>query len=205
MNKQEKVTETKADEIITEFRATTLAPTPQDWSALRIAHPDAAGEIADAALIHRMAQHLDESDLDASLNVEVFESGVSNAINRLYETPSAALCVAQAKIASVQGPDVRSLAREVGLGSASALLSGILVGAIEVPRKVLEGLVGKFGSTAMTLMECFQRARAAATVPAFKAEAGKPGLVTKPVPWPDAVKSLRLSEQETRQLLELQD
>jgi len=54
-------------------------------------------------------------------------------------------------------------------------------------------------------MECFQRARATATVPSFKAEMEKPGLATQPTSWSEAVKSLRLSEQETQRLLLLQD
>jgi hypothetical protein len=205
MNEEKNGIDTKADDIIAEFRATNPAPTPQDWTALRLAHPEVAGEIADAAMLHRTVEHLDELDLDAPLNLQVFESGVSQAINRLYETPSVALHEAQEKIAAVQGPGVRSLAQEVGLGSASALLSGILVGAIEVPRKVLDGLVVQLGSTAMTLMECFQHARAAAAVPAFKAETGKPGLATQPTSWSEAVTSLHLSERETRRLLQLQD
>jgi hypothetical protein len=181
------------------------APTQKDWIALIGAHPEVAGVIAYAALLHLTVQHLDESDLDGPLNREVFESGVSRAITRLYAIPSAALREAQEKIAAVQGPGVRALALEVGLGSASALLSGILVGAIEVPRKVLDGLVVQLGSTAMILMECFQRARATATVPSFKAEMEKPGLATQPTSWSEAVKSLRLSEQETQRLLLLQD
>lgn len=205
MSQDTKGNDSTADRVIAEFRATNPAPTPQDWTALGAVHPEVAGEIADAAMLHRAVQHLDESDLSAPLNLEVFELGVSQAINRLYEVPSTTLCQAQEKIAAVQGPGVRALAREVGLGSASALLSGILVGAIEAPRKVLDGLVVQLEITAMVLMECFQRARAAATVPAFKAEAGKPGMATQPTPWPEAVKSLHLPEQETQRLLKLQD
>ncbi|MGO9593008.1 MAG: hypothetical protein ACLQFF_12445 [Steroidobacteraceae bacterium] len=205
MSEERKRDESPATRIIAEFRSMNPAPTQKDWIALIGAHPEVAGEIADAALLHRTVQHLDESDLDGPLNREVFESGVSRAITRLYAIPSAALREAQEKIAAVQGPGVRTLALEVGLGSASALLSGILVGAIEVPRKVLDGLVVQLGSTAMILMECFQRARATATVPSFKAEMEKPGLATQPTSWSEAVKSLRLSEQETQRLLLLQD
>lgn len=193
------------DLIIAEFRATHLDPSPQDWLALIAAHPEAAGEIADAAMLHQTVEHLEESDVEAPLNREVFESGVSQAISRLYETPSASLRQAQERIAAVQGPSVRSLAREVGLGSAPALLSGILVGAVEVPRRVLDGLVVHLDLTAMVLIECFRRALAAAAVPAFKAEGGKPGLATEPTSWTDAVRSLHLPEEETRRLLQLQD
>jgi len=55
------------------------------------------------------------------------------------------------------------------------------------------------------LTECFRRTAATATVPAFKAETGKPGLSAQPVSWAEAVKSLNLSEQETQRLLQLQD
>lgn len=194
-----------ADLIIAEFRSTNAEPSQQDWLALIVAHPEVAGEIADAAMLHRTVEHLKESDFETPLNHQVFESGVSLAISRLYEAPGAALKQTQERIAAIQGPRVRALAREVGLGSAPALLSSILVGAVVVPRKVLHRLVVRLDSTAMILMECFQRARAAAAVPAFKAEGAKPGLATEPTPWPEAVRSLHLSEGETKQLLQLQD
>jgi hypothetical protein len=194
-----------ATHIIDEFRATTPTPSEQDWMSLIATHPEFAGEIADAALLDRTTEHLEEADLGAPLDQSVFDSGVSRAINMLHEKPSAALCEAQEKIAAVQGTDVRALARDAGLGSASVLLSGVLVGTIEAPRKLVDFLAVKWGSTAVVLRECFRRAGASATVPAFKAQMRKPGLPTRPTPWAEAVKSLKLSEQETQRLLQLQD
>jgi hypothetical protein len=169
------------------------------------ANPEFAGEIADVALIEGVTEHLDERDLGAPLEQEVFEAGVSRAISRVCEVPSAALCRAQESIGAVQGTAVRALAREAGLGAASSLLSGVLVGTIEAPRKLVGFLAVKWDSPTWVLLECFHRTHAAAAVPAFKAEMGKPGIATEPKSWAEAVRSLRLSESETQRLLKIQD
>jgi hypothetical protein len=194
-----------AARIIKTFRASSPTPSEQEWMALIEAHPEFAGEIADAALVERTAEHLDESDLEAPLDHGVFEAGVSRAINRLYEIPSAALSKAQEKIGAAQGTAVRTLAREVGLGAASSLLSGVLVGTIEAPRKLVGFLATKWESPSWVLLECFRRTHDAAAVPAFKAEFGKPGIATEPKSWAEAVRSLNLPELETQRLLRLQD
>jgi hypothetical protein len=203
-------TETNGNElgaarIIDEFRATTPAPDPDDWNALIVAHPEFAAEIADAAFLAQASEALEESDVEAPLDHEVFDSGVSQAINLLYELPSAALSQTQEKIARAKGTAVRTLAREMGLGSAAALLSGVLVGSIEAPAKLLRLLAGKWSSTELVLAECFRRSSSGAAVPAYKAEKGKPGLAMQPTPWAEAVRSLNLSEHETQRLLEFQD
>lgn len=134
---EQNANDTGAARIIDEFRATTPAPGAEDWNVLIAAHPEFAAQIADAAFLEQAGESLEESDVEAPLDHEVFDSGVSRAINLLYEMPSAALSQAQEKIAAAQGIAVRALAREVGLGSAAALLSGVLVGSIEAPRRLI--------------------------------------------------------------------
>jgi hypothetical protein len=191
--------------VIEDFRASSPTPSEQEWMKLIEAHPEFAGEIADAALIERTARHLDERDLEAPLDPETFEAGVSRAISRLYEVPSADLSKAQKHIGAVRGTAVRALAREAGLGEASSLLSGVLVGTIQAPQRILEFLASKWNASSWVLLECFQRTHAEAAVPAFKAEFGKPGVATDPKTWAEAVKSLNLPEAETDRLLKFQD
>jgi hypothetical protein len=194
-----------ADRVILEFLVTKPQPSEQDWLALIADYPELSGEITDAALLFSTSDHLADSDVDAPLNLEVFDAGVSRAISLVHEIPSAILRDAQEKIASIKGPDVRVVANAIGLGSASVLLSGILVGSVEAPRKILDALAKKLESSALVLVECFRRARENAVVPSYKAEATKPGLTTQPKNWGDAVKSLNLSSVETERLLRLQD
>ncbi len=197
--------QSQAAQIIESFRASTPTPSEEEWMTLIEAHPSQASKIADTALVELAAEHLEEADLEASLDQDAFEAGVSQAISRLYEVPSDTLRKAQENIGAVQGTAVRALAREAGLGSASSLLSGVLIGAITAPRALVTFLATKWDSPGWVLLECFHRARAGATVPAFKAEFGKPGIAVEPRPWAEAVRSLKLPDSETQHLLKLQD
>ena len=181
------------------------SPTTSDWKRLLEAHPEHAGDIADAALMRRSSVRLSEMSLDAPVDQTVFESSVSQAINMVHAVPSQALVAIQAKLESFKGPSTRPLAREVGLGTHAALLSRILAGGVNAPCKVLAALATKLETTQSALLECFRRAFIAAPVPSFKAEEGKPVVRAKAMPWDEAVKSLKLSEEETRELLSLDD
>jgi hypothetical protein len=194
-----------ASSVIEAFLSSMSEPGEDDWVALIAEHPEFAGEIADAALVYGSVEHLSDSDTQASLDSQVFDAGVSRAISLVHEIPSALLADAQQKIASIQGPAIRAVAAEIGLVSAPALLSGVLVGSIEAPRQIVDALVKSLKASSIALSECFRRARQDAAVPAYKAEAAKPGVSIQPMSWEDAVRSLKLPADETEKLLIFKD
>jgi hypothetical protein len=112
---------------------------------------------------------------------------------------------AHAQVQAVQGPAVRKLSNDIGLGKNSALLSGVLSGRTEAPSKVLQALSDRLQVAALALAESFRRSFALNTVPAFKAGDGKPVVHPEPQSWSDAVASLKLSSEEAQALLELAD
>lgn len=112
---------------------------------------------------------------------------------------------AHAQIQAVQGPGVRKLSSDIGLGKNSALLNGVLAGRTEAPSKVLQALSDRLHVAALALAETFRRSFAHSTVPAFKAGDGKPVVHPEPQSWSAAVTSLNLSAEETQVLLELAD
>lgn len=112
---------------------------------------------------------------------------------------------AQAQVMAIQGPAVRKLSAEIGLGKNSALLSGVLAGRTAAPSKVLQALSDRLHVAALALAESFRRSFAHSTVPAFKAVEGKPVVNPEPLSWAAAVTSLKLSSSETEALLELAD
>ncbi len=109
------------------------------------------------------------------------------------------------KVAAFRGAAVRKLAPQVGLGTQAALLSGVLAGSIRAPKKVLRHLSELFEATELALTEFFKRSFESRAVPAFKAEKGKPQVYPSPTSWEDAVKSLNLPADQTRELLQLND
>jgi hypothetical protein len=115
------------------------------------------------------------------------------------------LIAVEQKIAAVRGSAVRGLARKIGLGTHAALLSGVLAGSIAAPRKVLKRLGEIFGTPETTLKTFFKQCFESRTVPAFKAENGKPQVLRSATSWEEAVKSLNLAPDQTKDLLLLDE
>ena len=109
------------------------------------------------------------------------------------------------KVAPFRGSRVRGLAPKVGLGSHPALLSGVLAGSIVAPRRVLKRLGEILEAPEFALMAFFKRFFESRAIPAFKAENGKPKVLGAASSWEEAVKSLKLSPVETKELLMLDD
>ena len=109
------------------------------------------------------------------------------------------------KIAVFRGAAVRKLAPQVGLGTQVALLSGVLAGSIRAPKKVLRRLSEVFEATEFALTEFFKRSFESRAVPAFKAGKGKPQVSPAETSWEDAVRSLNLPVDQTKELLQLDE
>ena len=112
---------------------------------------------------------------------------------------------AQAQILAIQGPAVRKLSVEIGLGKNSALLSGVLAGRTAAPSKVVQALSDRLHVAALALAESFRRSFVHSPIPAFKAVEGKPMVNPEPLSWSAAVTSLNLSSSDTEVLLQLAD
>lgn len=189
--------------IVAEFLASNSQPSTNDWSELIRQHPEYAGELADIAMLRAGAQAMEEPTPEMPLNQVAFDATVSQAINLVYQTPSAPLSDLEQRVESVRGPAVRQLAQDVGLGPHVALVSGVLAGSIAAPRKLLERLAQRLDASALALAEVLRRSFMASAVPAHKAQAGKPEVSLTPTPWEDAVRAMNLSSDDTEQLLEL--
>jgi hypothetical protein len=109
------------------------------------------------------------------------------------------------KVAAVRGSRLRGLAPKVGLAKHVALLSGVLAGSIAAPRKVLKCLGEAFETPEYALTSFFNRSFESRAVPAFKAENGKPQVFGSPRLWEEAVKSLNLPPDQTKELLLLDE
>jgi hypothetical protein len=109
------------------------------------------------------------------------------------------------KIDAVRGPSARDLARKVGLDGYVALLSSVLVGSVVTPKKVLKRLSEIFEGSEQALSEIFSRSFESKVIPAFKKEGEKPQVATSPTSWEEAVKSLNLKPDKTKELLHLDD
>ena len=107
------------------------------------------------------------------------------------------------KVSAVRGSALRNLAPKMGLASNVALLSGVLAGSIEVPKKLLKHLSEYFEATELSLITFFKLSCDSRSIPAFKAETDKPKVCSSATSWEEAVKSSGLSESKIQELLEL--
>jgi hypothetical protein len=196
---------TQAGKVIATFLKETASPTVQGWKRLISKHPEYAADIADAAMLHQAARSLVEEDLKGKVNEKVYQAGVSKVLSLLHSAASPQLEDAQKKVVASRGPAVRELAPEVGLGSAPALLSSILVGNVVAPKQVLRRLAEKLETSVIALAEVFASAFAARELPAFKAQDGKPRVPAAPTPWKEAVQASGLSEKQMQDLLKLDE
>lgn len=110
------------------------------------------------------------------------------------------------KVSIYRGPAIRGLAAKLGLGlHVAPLLSGVLVGSIRTPKKLLRQLSDVLGAPTNALTRYFVGSFASRHLPAFKAENDKPRISTLATSWGDAVKSLKLSAEQTKELLQLDE
>ncbi|WP_150642632.1 hypothetical protein [Pseudomonas fluorescens] len=110
-----------------------------------------------------------------------------------------------ATLAAIKGPKVAPLAEKVGLGKQRSLLSRILAGGVEAPGIILDRLATALGHSSSALQGAMRNNFSNRSIPAFKAENGKPQIESTPMQWEAAVKELALPSAEEAQLLSLKD
>jgi hypothetical protein len=110
----------------------------------------------------------------------------------------------ESRVSKCKGAAVRTLVSKLGLQPfAVPLVSGILAGSVRAPRKLLPKLALALEAPESLLSTVFRGGFDQRLVPAFKAGAGKPVLSTAPATWTTAVKTLNLSPEDVKALLEL--
>ncbi|NIE66844.1 hypothetical protein [Burkholderia sp. Ax-1719] len=112
---------------------------------------------------------------------------------------------AKAIVEQFKGPAVRRLADDIGLGKRGPLLSGVLSGKTDAPRAVLRALSLKLKVSIPLLKQVFNESFLNTPIPAFKAQGEKPEVRLEKQSWEDAVKSLKLTDEDTAALLEFAD
>lgn len=189
-----------AESVIAAFLETVQEPTTKDWDELITKYPQFAADIVDAALIESGGCTFEEgSDAHSVQSGELFSRTVSKAINLAYSRPSTQLKEVQDKIEELRGPAVRSLCAELNVPP--PLVNGVLGGTIRPPIKLLEWFGERLRAPIAALREVFSQSFAARPVPAFKSEGGKPSVPLQAKSWEEAVRSLHLSDAETKSLL----
>lgn len=110
----------------------------------------------------------------------------------------------ESRVKDYKGAAIRPLLTQVGLDSyAASLLSGVLAGTVRAPKALLKRLANVFEAPETLLTLLFKRSFEHRMVPSFKAENGKPEISKTATPWDKAVRSLNLSPDQTRALLDL--
>ncbi|WP_139217561.1 hypothetical protein [Pseudomonas sp. NFPP24] len=140
---------------------------------------------------------------------QVVAACLSNALVPHYamvpHSAAAELTAALATLALIKGPQVTPLAAKVGLGKQRSLLSRILSGGVEAPGIILDRLATALGHSRSALQGAMRDNFSNRSIPAFKAENGKPQIESTPMQWEAAVKELALPSTEEAQLLSLKD
>lgn len=115
-----------------------------------------------------------------------------------------ALASLESRVSNCKGAAIRNLVVKLGLQpAATPLVSSILAGNVKAPRKLLARLASAFEAPESLLSTLFRGSFDRRLVPAFKAEGVKPRLSTAPTTWTLAVKSLNLTAEDTKALLDL--
>lgn len=191
--------------LIENFMFDHHSPEISDWKKLIDAHPEHADAIADAAFAHRGSANLEDVANEWPLNQSAFNNTISMVQNLVHQTPSPVLADAKRRVVAIQGPTVKKVAIELGIGPYPSLLSGILVGRTLAPRPIIEALAARLEVPISTLTELFRRTFFETEVPAFKSPDSQPQLATKPATWEQAVNVLDLTPEETARLLKMSD
>lgn len=194
----------EAERLIVDFLNQHPSPTTQDWKQLLERFPQHANAIADAAMVRTAGDAADALDGSYELDTELANRTVSKALNKVHQRTSRTLELVKGKVDSIQRPATRrQTAIDVGIGPNPTLINGILSGRITGPPKVLEALAAMFDVPRQALVEFLRRCFEESTVPAYKGGDNKPQVYSEPASWEEAVRGLRLSEEETIRLLRM--
>src|SRR5882672_10048145 len=118
----------KVDRLIEEFLIGNPQPKTADWKRLIEQYPQHAGAIADAALINHSFIESQEDGSTGAFDETLFNATISYVLNLVHQTPSASLKEAKERVAAIQGPSVKKVAEDIGIGPYASLLNGVLVG-----------------------------------------------------------------------------
>ena len=195
----------EAEKLIVDFLNQHPNPSTKDWKLFIERFPQHAKAIADAAMVRAAGDVADATSEPYELDEEMANRTVSKALSKIHQMTSLNLAKAKEKVESIQKPAERKqTAIAVGIGPHPALINGILSGRTKAPSKVLDALTAMLDVPRLALAELLRRKFEESAVPAYKGGGQKPNLSIDPVSWQEAVRSLKLSEEETERLLKLE-
>lgn len=195
----------EAGRLIEDFLSNTSSPQTNDWKRLINQHPEFASEIALAAIDDRSSY---VESVGGELNTDekaIYNRTISRVLNMVHSAPIHAIQDAQIKIEAIKGPSARTIAQEVGLGQHVVLLNRVLSGRTRAPGKLLADISKRLDIAVIALEQFFELAFANNKVPAYKATGAKPQVAAHPQSWADAVRELKMSKEDTTELLKLED
>lgn len=192
----------EVDRIVADFIGRNPSATVADWKRLIEANPRVARQLAQASLLHLSDSADDDEEETPAVKIDeaLFSKTLSGAINMLHRPPKTMVEAAEKKVAEVKGPAVRKLAVDIGLGPYGSLLSGVLVGRVVAPRRLLRGLEGALGVPMAAMAEVFRQSYQGREVPAWKSQV-TPGVPDRQHTWEEAVNELSLTQEERARLL----
>ena len=193
----------EVDRLIEEFLIENPQPETGDWKRLIEEYPQHAGATADAVLINRNFVAPQTNVSAGAFNEKLFNVTISQVLNLVHQTPGASLVEAKKRVTTIQGPSVKKIAEEIGIGPYASLLNGVLVGRTIAPIRVLRALESRLEVPILALVELFRLTFSQREVPAHKVIGGKPKLQSQPCTWEQAVKEMNLPPDETARLLSL--
>jgi predicted DNA-binding protein len=129
---------------------------------------------------------------------------VSTTAARVIADPTE-VARAQAEIAGLVGPKANELANHLGLPGKRRLVNEVLVGIVRAPGVLMRNVAEYFQVSPEAMNEAVSLNFRQLAAPSFKAPNGQPRVLTEPVSWEEAVKSLHLPHDEEAQLLALGD
>ncbi|WP_413707134.1 hypothetical protein [Ralstonia sp. Ralssp110] len=190
----------EASTLLEAFLAANPHPTPKQWKALTLAHPEHATQIANAALM----QSIDTEDagLELPFETELFNATRSAMLDAV-ERNTAPIEAVKIALKRCKGPAARTYARQIGLGEHVDLFNQVVSGETSAPYVLLKRLAAQLHVRIASMAEVFSLNFQNQPAQSFKAD-GKPSKSRKPVSWEDAVKAAGISGHEAARLLHLE-
>lgn len=112
---------------------------------------------------------------------------------------------AQAAMAGFVGPKASELAVALGLPGKRKLVNELVCGIVRAPNVLLDRTAEFFKVSQQAIAQAVSLNFRQLPAPSFKAPNGQPKILTEPVSWEEAVRSLNLPDDEEAELLALGD
>ncbi|WP_057435588.1 hypothetical protein [Pseudomonas syringae group genomosp. 3] len=136
---------------------------------------------------------------------------LAEELSYCLQTQAVTLCTAveveqaQAAMAGFVGPKASELAIALGLPGKRKLVNELVWGIVRAPSVLLDRAAEFFKVSQQAIAQAVSLNFRQLPAPSFKAPNGQPKILTEPVSWEEAVRSLNLPDDEEAELLALGD